>query len=92
MKKILAVVSVVILALFAVGCEKAEEARARQENWRARHLQADANEVIGSIKYFKDTRTGLCFAYYWGGGGNGGPALATVPCEAVPPQLLTVAD
>ena len=90
MRQILAV-CVVVLALFAAGCEKSQEVRAQEENQRVQRLQANANEVVGSIQYIKDTRTGLYFAYYWGGAGNGGPALATVPCEAIPPQLLVIA-
>ena len=90
MRQILAV-CVVILAFFATGCEKSETIRAQKESSRVQRLQANANEVVGSIQYIKDTRTGLCFAYYWGGKSNGGPSLATVPCEAIPPQLLPVA-
>jgi hypothetical protein len=45
---------------------------------------------IASIRYLKDSRTNDCFAYYWGGLANGGPALAAVPCESIPPDLLTV--
>ena len=91
MERILVVMCVGVLALFVVGCAKSEEVRAQKENKRVQRLQANANEVVGSIQYIKDTRTGLCFAYYWGGMGNGGPALATVPCEAISPKLLTVA-
>jgi len=91
MKQTLAVMCIVALALFAIGCEEPEEARAREEVERAQWLQSNANKVIGDIQYIKDPRTGLCFAYYWGDTNFGGPALATVPCEAVPPELLTVA-
>lgn len=60
---------------------------------RKKELQDTANDVVGSIQYIKDPRTGLCFAYFWGGNGlYGGPALATVPCEAIPTQLLTIAN
>lgn len=90
-KQILAVTCVVALAFFATGCEKSEAVRAQEESQRVQRLQGNANEVVGSIQYIKDTRTGLCFAYYWGGMANGGPALATVPCEAIPAELLTVA-
>lgn len=51
---------------------------------------AAENEVIWNIRYVKDTRTSLCFAYRWGGINCGGPSLATVPCESIPPQLLTL--
>ena len=88
MRKILAV-CVVALTL---GCKNSETVRTQEENQRVQRRQANANEVVDSIQYIKDTRTGLCFAYYWGGTViDGGPALATVPCEAIPPQLLTTA-
>jgi hypothetical protein len=80
-----------VLALFVAGCENSEVVRTREEDQRVQRLQSDANKVVGMIQYIKDLRTGLCFAYFWGGVDNGGPALATVPCEAIPPKLLTVA-
>ncbi len=78
----------VVLALFTIGCEKSEAVRAQEWNQR---MQVIVNDVVSRIQYIKDTRTGQCFAYYWGGLGDGGPALATVPCEAIPSQLLTIA-
>jgi len=86
MKQILAV-CVVVLALFVAGCQ----VRAQEEDQRVQYLQARANKVVDNIQYIKDTRTGLCFAYYWGGTTTDGSALASVPCEAIPPELLTVA-
>ncbi len=70
------------LSVFAFGCDdiirqEHEESRRRELAW-----------VVQEIRYIKDPRTNLCFAYYWGGAGNGGPALAYAPCEAVPPELL----
>ncbi len=95
MKQILVAVCIGILILFSTGCKRAEEVRAKvraqEENRREQILQANANEVVSDIQYIKDMRTGLCFAYYWGGMPEGGPALTTVPCEAIPPQLLKVA-
>ncbi len=52
--------------------------------------QQMVNSIVWSIAYIKDPRTNLCFAYRWGGQDQGGPSLATVPCEVIPPQLLTV--
>lgn len=79
MKQILAVTGVAVLAFLATGCDK--------ETQHAQRLQTNANDVVDNIQYVKDTRTGLCFTYYWGSG----LALATVPCEAIPSHLLTVA-
>ncbi len=47
--------------------------------------QRRIKNVVDSIQYVKDTRTGFCFAYW-----EDGKALATVPCEAIPSQLLTM--
>lgn len=91
MKKTFVVALVVVLTLFAVGCEKTEEARAREENKRVQRLQNLVNSVVGNIRYTKDTRTGLCFAFYHNGH-NTEMSIAMVPCEAVPPQLLTVSN
>lgn len=52
--------------------------------------QNRAEVIVREIRYIKDASTNLCFAYYWGGSFHGGPSLATVPCEAIPPHLLTV--
>jgi len=64
----------------------AEERKAKEDNH-----QATANRVVSGILYIKDPRSGLCFAYYWGGQMNGGPALAAVPENAIPPELLLTA-
>jgi hypothetical protein len=48
--------------------------------------------VLNSIGYVRDPRTNLCFAFRWGVPYYDGPslALATVPCEAIPPALLQI--
>lgn len=87
------VASLVLLALFTLGCEEAETAEYAQAREAARvyGLQVETDQIISSLRYIKDPRTGLCFASSWRGGVHGGPGLAMVPCEAIPPQLLTVA-
>lgn len=79
-----AVLAFVVLFLSgrSMGDEKSEAFRAREKDRRVLRLSI----LVSSIQYIKDSRTGLCFAYYYGGG----PALATVPCEAIPPKMLTV--
>lgn len=72
----------VALALSTAGCEKEEKVVP----------QYKADDIVGGLRYIKDPRTGLCFAYYWGGAYNGSPALATVPCELIPPHLLVTAS
>lgn len=85
MKQIIVVTCVVVLAFFTTGCERSKTVRAQQDE-----SQSTANRVVRNIQYIKDPRTGLCFAYYYGGSA-GGSGLTTVPCEAIPPELLTVA-
>lgn len=73
------------IALLMGGVER-RDAAAEAEAYRIEQL----HDAIGSISYVKDGRTDLCFAYTWGGMANGGPSLASVPCSAIPADLLTV--
>lgn len=91
MKQILVVMCVVLLVLLITGCGNPKVIRAQKEAQEVKYRQNKVNEVVCNIQYIKDPRTGLCFAYYWGGMANGGPALATVPCDSIPPHLLIVA-
>ena len=93
MKQTLRVVSIIVLVLFINGCGWVDEQEKAAREWiQVEQLQPVANEVVSEIQYIKDRRTGLCFAYHWRGSMYGGPALATVPCEAIPAELLTVAE
>ena len=53
-----------------------------------------ADEIAGQMLYFRDSRTQLCFAYFWenrhrqASYDQGGPALAQVPCGSVPAEML----
>ncbi len=91
MKKIVALCIFIVVGLFAVGCRDPKVVSAQEQDQERQHLQYNVNNIVGNIHYIKDPRTGLCFAYYWGGAANGGPALTTVPCEAIPPELLITA-
>lgn len=91
MRSILSLICGAVLVI-TTGCERPEEELARKQSERAELQRNSARGVVGGIQYIKDARTGLCFAYYWGGGLNGGPALATVPCEAIPTNILTVVE
>lgn len=57
-----------VLCLMLFGCD--EETRGPEH-------------ALSNLVYIRDNRTGLCFAFYWGGGEHGGPGFTTVPCEAV---------
>ena len=80
-----AVVGVLAIILLAVySCRTPAETQNAQQF----HLQNTANWVVKEMLYIKDPRTNICFAYYR----RKGPTLATVPCEAIPPHLLGVAE
>lgn len=94
MKRILALIMVAVVALFAItACGNSKAYRKQQElqeKEQAQYLQGQANRIVQGIQYIKDERTSVCFAYYFAHYTDGGPALATVPCEAIPPRLLWV--
>ncbi|MDO8463145.1 MAG: hypothetical protein Q7S96_02650 [bacterium] len=80
MKRMFVVLYVVMLALFAVGCDTRSQ-KDRLREWE----KEQGNLVVANMHYIQDARTGLCFAHVfreW--------SLATVPCEAVPSHLLLV--
>jgi hypothetical protein len=83
------VMLLVVVALVSLGCKKSEILSDKQ--LAQRQLQSNADNVVAKIQYIKDPRTGLVFAYYWGGQANGGPALTVVPEASVPKELVTVA-
>lgn len=95
-KNRLAVVTVILLFLVLVAMvtfayltrpSPEEIAKLNQEQVK-RQQQFTVSQVKAALLYFKDDRTGLCFAYYWGGMANGGPALAVVPEEKVEHLLV----
>ncbi len=54
--------------------------------------QVEADQIIHKrlgIRYIKDSRTGICFAVC--GEYLSELSIATVPCEKIPPELLTTA-
>lgn len=64
---------VALLAAVALGCETPPI--------------PSAGDGQFALRYVRDSRTAQCFAFMFTGY-HGGPALATVPCEAVPANLL----
>ena len=94
MKRVPAMLCVAILALLVTGCQVPEnilaQRRAQEAAKQVQETKYWANRAVDSIQYMKDPRTSLCFAYRWGTNSHDGPslALATVPCEAIPPELL----
>ena len=57
------------------ACNKAED----RFSYRGQYVAAN-------LSYFKDNRTGICFAVT---GFDRGVGIATVPCDKVPPNMLS---
>ncbi len=87
---------VALITILLSGCNKFEEAKQNQIRTRdvsnEEFVEQSGKGLVAHLHYFKDSRTSLCFAYTWGGDSHGGPALTSVPCEAIPKNLLSVAQ
>jgi len=75
------------VAIAIIGCGE-KSSPAEREALVKQSMEQTQESVATRIKYIHDPRTGLCFAYFWeeygaGTSSVGGPALATVPCNAV---------
>ncbi len=70
--------------------ENRQAAAEREIKLREEQCQSIVDYFVNEMIYVKDPRTGICYAYFWGGGGRGGPAIACVPEEKIPPNLLYV--
>ena len=83
-------VAFVIAVNTSTGTDTRETKQVQQVPVAATERNQDtADTVVNNSLHIKDPRTGLCYLYYWGGGYNGGPALAgPISCEAVPSTLL----
>ena len=90
-RKSVVCVGALVFVIFMVGCEFRKPTNAELKN-SDRFKKEEAVGVANLIQYIKDKRTDppTCFAYYWGSRGfyDGGPALATVACATIPPNLL----
>ncbi len=74
------------LLLLVAGCGSQDDT-AQSQRHRQNSIDA-AESLVADLVYVKDVRTGLCFAYAWGGQANGGPILTNVDCRAIPAVLL----
>ena len=68
MKRTVCVVLAAVFMCLSMGCK---------------HSGSTIGQARQQLRYFKDSRTDICFALTWGGSDQGGPGLATVPCEKV---------
>ncbi|MEN9341880.1 MAG: hypothetical protein RIQ54_136 [Candidatus Parcubacteria bacterium] len=63
-----------------------------QERKRAEkeYIQYEADRVVNNIRYIQDPQTGICYAYYFDINSRiASNSLTVVPCEKIPPELLT---
>jgi hypothetical protein len=72
----------VSLTVYSVEPTKVEPVKVSDQQVRS------ALQMVNSLTYVQDPKSGICFAYSWGGMANGGPALTTVPCETVKNLLV----
>lgn len=80
---------VVATIFFVAGCKDSEAQRTEKEEREARWLQSKADHSISRLKYIKDPRTNLCFSILVHYESRG---LSEVPCEKIPPHMLTTAQ
>lgn len=76
------VVFVVALGIGNIGIDE------RRVTEQKEFMQKMARSAKANLVYFEDERTGLCYAYIWGGDSHGGPALTLVPREKVEHLLI----
>lgn len=94
MKRLSVLIMLIVTAFLITGCGKIwktlSEDRKLSETEQVQQNQKVANDVVRQIIYIKDARTNICYAYFWEGAANGGPALTEVPCDSIPPELLWI--
>lgn len=78
----------ILLLMLCCGCEPTPQELREQAEREKRENQRTVAAIEKEMFYFQDKRTGLCYAYYWGGAGNGGPAMTLVPREKVQEFLV----
>lgn len=75
------------ITAMAGGAKTDEKALAKAEEAANKMHEKQYYERIGAeLGFFKEARTGICFAVFPGVGY--GPSITTVPCEKIPPSLL----
>jgi prepilin-type N-terminal cleavage/methylation domain-containing protein len=81
---VLAIIGIIASIAIPSLLRAKEAERRKNDPGYARPVNRQTQDlVIPKIRYIRDDRTGLCFAYIWEGGTHGGPALTEVPCEKV---------
>ena len=80
--------NLLLIACFAASLAACKKDEDRTRDSRNRWIDGTADQLSQSLIYFTDHRTGLCFAITWVGSYDGGPAMASVPCENARVQRL----
>jgi len=78
------VLMLVMVMVFYWSMSAPRRAAQNRNSWE----DGQARAMIEKIRYLKDTRTGLCFAWAIDRGGRE-QVLTAVPCDAIPDELLT---
>lgn len=73
-----------------------EQERQQAEQARRQEIRSWADDLAGRLRYFRDRRSGLCFAYMYVSYGvqesaTGGPAITEIDCAKIE-KLLVNAD
>jgi hypothetical protein len=80
MKKI----AIIAIFVFLCGCLSNESFEQRQEERKRKYIR----DIVNSMIFIKEKRTGLCFVYLWNGMSDGGPAISEISCGKVPSDIL----
>ncbi len=77
-----------LLIMALCGSASANQCRGNERPPHAASIEStpETREIGEHMVFFKESRTGLCFGYYWGGV-HGSPSLVRVPCCRVAPQV-----
>ncbi len=90
MKQIVFLVMLVMLALTVSGCEELNRTPEQREEARRVEQMERVGMAMSRLVYFQDMRPDppICYAYFWEGASQGGPAFTQVECERVEHLLL----
>lgn len=85
----LVAVGVAVASLTACDREEALEENRKARNGSPAGMFTEVFTCRETLAFFRDDKSGLCFAVCWGGSTNGGPGLTLVPdriCTQEPTQ------
>lgn len=76
--------TITLLVVFSVVIFLSNKCTESVNNEKESQVEAGfkTSQGCGPVKYLRDDNKNLCFAYFWCGSGNGGPAFTLVPDSA----------